>query len=136
MQIERHYQPIYDIAESAESKIALPLSWLDDVSPADWTKLHSLKKKVKAAREELAKIQDGSHQRSPADPVVAFFKRTQQDVQDMLAGFDVQFGELRRKAAEAFAEDNGQQEEEEDYSPFIGRGMEEVWQALGRHEEL
>lgn len=91
---------------------------------------------VKAVRQTFVEIQEGDHPRSPADPIIAFFKRTQADMQDVLAGFEVQFNEIRRKGEASFQQPNtGKAAPEETIVPFIGRDPDEIKVAL-RHEEL
>ncbi|EJD43697.1 hypothetical protein AURDEDRAFT_114512 [Auricularia subglabra TFB-10046 SS5] len=133
--INRAHEPIYFVSENAQAQLGMPLAWLEDVTPADWKRFHDMKERVKTVRQTFVDMQEGEHARSPADPIVALFKRTQADVQDILAGFEVQFNEIRRRGEASFKQPQTADPPSETIIPLIGRGKEEVEHAL-RHEEL
>lgn len=137
--INRAHEPIHFVSEDAQAQLGMPLAWLEDVTPADWRRFHDMKEYVKGIRQKFVEMQEGEHPQSPADPIVALFKRTQADVQDILTGFEVQFNEIRRRGEASFRQPETAARPAPPPSdtiiPLIGRGKEEVEHAL-RHEEL
>lgn len=164
------------MAEHAQGDIGLDYAYLDDVTYHDWQRYHDLirsKSTTNVQRRDVSlmrfagsenftvhaqSIQDGTHPSPPINPVGPAIKELQDEVEDVIHGFNARLRTIKRSGARAFGtpeeeadEEDGSasilpiEEPEQTESPadigvpeevVIGRGKEEVEAVLNRVAEL
>ncbi|KAI0766674.1 hypothetical protein BD413DRAFT_480869, partial [Trametes elegans] len=156
---------IQDIADRAQADVGLDYAYLGDVTYNDWQRYHDLARKSENFTALAHSVQDGSHPSPPINPVLPAIADLQNEVEDVVAGFQTRLRRINRNGARAFdapeedaaadaaeapvAEDDTLsilpiEEPEQTASPadvhvppvVIGRGKAEVEAALNRAADL
>ncbi|TFK90129.1 hypothetical protein K466DRAFT_597174 [Polyporus arcularius HHB13444] len=157
-EVEKVTRAVKDLAEHAQADIGLDYAYLDDVTYHDWQRYHDLIRRSENFTVHAASIQDGTHPSPPINPVGPAIKELQDEVEDVIHGFNARLRTIKRSGARVFgtpeeeAEDEDGsvsilpiEEPEQTESPadvgvpegiVIGRGKEEVEAALNRVAEL
>jgi hypothetical protein len=148
------------LSETAQADLGLDLTWLDDVTYADWQRYHGLVRVSENFTELAASIQNGTHHAPPIDPIPSVLEEFEFEIKEIAKNFDAQLQRLKHDGQLAFGEhvDNADKtmstsppeisilpvpdEEIErhdatgDIPPiFLDRSKEEVVDALGRAAE-
>ncbi|TBU47545.1 hypothetical protein BD309DRAFT_988016 [Dichomitus squalens] len=154
VEVEKLTAEIKDLAERAQADIGLDYAYLDDVTYQDWQRYHDLARRSENFTAHAHSVQDGSHQSPPINPVVPAIQELQDEVQDVISGFNARLRKIKRSGARAFGSPEAVDEEDEDGTAsilpiegpqqtetpaetgvppvVIGRGKEEVEAALNR----
>ncbi|KAI0731381.1 hypothetical protein C8Q76DRAFT_612860 [Earliella scabrosa] len=159
-EIKKLTTAVKDLAERAQADIGLDYAYLDDVSYADWQRYHDLLRRADNFTTYANSIQDGTHESAPPNPVGGALQELQDEVEDVINGFNARLRQIKRNGARTFGvseaaaeEEDGPasilpiEEPEQTESPaddtaakippvVIGRGKEEVEAALNRVADL
>ncbi|KAI0687143.1 hypothetical protein C8T65DRAFT_590613 [Cerioporus squamosus] len=157
-EVEKVTKAVKDLAEHAQADIGLDYAYLDDVTYNDWQRYHDLIRRSDNFTRHAQSIQDGTHPSPPINPVGPAIKELQDEVEDVIHGFNARLRTIKRSGARAFGtpeeeadDEDGSasilpiEEPEQTESPadagvpegvVIGRGKEEVEAALNRVAEL
>ncbi|KAI0369129.1 hypothetical protein BV20DRAFT_1053422 [Pilatotrama ljubarskyi] len=164
-EVKKVTDEIKDIVDRAQADIGLDYAYLDDVTYMDWQRYHDLARKGDNFTAHVQSVQDGTHPSPPINPVLPAIADLQNEVEDVVAGFQTRLRRINRNGARAF----GTPEEASDEEPpatgdetvsilpieesalpehtqspadvnvppvVIGRGKEEVEEALNRVADL
>ncbi|RPD76377.1 hypothetical protein L226DRAFT_460530 [Lentinus tigrinus ALCF2SS1-7] len=158
-EVDKVTQAVRDLAENAQGDIGLDYAYLDDVTYHDWQRYHDLIRRSENFTVHAQSIQDGTHPSPPINPVGPAIQELQDEVEDVIHGFNARLRSIKRSGARAFGipeeevaeDDDGSasilpiEDPEQTESPVdvgvpeqvvIGRGKEEVEAALNRVAEL
>ncbi|KAI0064067.1 hypothetical protein BV25DRAFT_336449 [Artomyces pyxidatus] len=106
---------VSDLADSAQADIGMDYAWLDDVTYHDWQRYHDLVRTSTNFTELAQSIQNGSHPSPPINPILPALEELQNEVQDIIMGFETRLRRIRRSGDRAFGvavPDGGEEEEE------------------------
>lgn len=158
-EVRRLADEVKDIADRAQADIGLDYAWLDDVTFDDWQRYHALDRKSEDFMQHAMSVQNGTHPSPPINPVLVAIEDLQNEVQDVVVGFETRLRRIKRNGERAFGgapeepethyehddetvailpiEDESHKLMEEGESPaappvVIGRGAEEIMSALDR----
>ncbi|GJE91262.1 hypothetical protein PsYK624_074110 [Phanerochaete sordida] len=158
-EVRRLADEVKDIADRAQADIGLDYAWLDDVTFEDWQRYHSLERRGEEFLQHAASVQNGSHPSPPINPVLAAIEDLQNEVQDVVVGFETRLRRIKRHGERAFGgapdeseasdepedetvsilpiEDESHRRAEDGESPaappvVIGRNAQEIRAALDR----
>ncbi|KAF5338636.1 hypothetical protein D9611_012758 [Ephemerocybe angulata] len=122
-----------NLAERAQTDIAMDYAWLDDVTYGDWQKYHDLMRTYENFEQEAAqRVHNSSNPTAPdntttslllrlpewpeftvPDPLVAALDKLQTEMDEIVAGFGFALSSLKSKAREVFSVYNFDDEEKE-----------------------
>ncbi|KAF7796835.1 hypothetical protein EIP86_008019 [Pleurotus ostreatoroseus] len=159
-EVRRLAAEVRDIADRAQADIGLDYAWLDDVTYEDWQRYHDLERKSDNFTAHAQSIQDGTHPSPPINPVLPALEDLQNEVQDVIVGFETRLRRIKRNGERAFGaalddndapsdetvsilpiEDDAHRDASEGDSPavppvVIGRSKDEILSALDRAADL
>ncbi|PIL25167.1 hypothetical protein GSI_13056 [Ganoderma sinense ZZ0214-1] len=104
---------IKDLAERAQADIGLEYAYLDDVTYQDWQRYHDLVRRSENFTAHAHSVQDGSHPSPPINPVTVAIKELQDEVDDVIAGFNARLRKIKRSGARVFGSPVPADEEEQ-----------------------
>ncbi|KAI0083960.1 hypothetical protein BDY19DRAFT_974916 [Irpex rosettiformis] len=102
VEVNRLREEVKSLAEDAQGDIGLDYAWLDDVTYSDWQRYHDLERRATNFTKEAISIQDGSHPSPPINPILPVIDDLQNEVQDVVAGFENRLKRVKRKGERAF----------------------------------
>ncbi|TFK63255.1 hypothetical protein BDN72DRAFT_964029 [Pluteus cervinus] len=145
------------VAQSAQADLGMDYAWLDDVTYRDWQDYHFLMTSAHNFAHEIRGIQNGTHADPASDPLPPALDTLQQDMEDVINGFNAAVLQSKAEAQQLIGEEPQPEEElsepideevnilpvdpqEEEVDEglkeaakiVIGRGKEEVEEALKR----
>ncbi|EKM50511.1 uncharacterized protein PHACADRAFT_263840 [Phanerochaete carnosa HHB-10118-sp] len=164
-EVRRLAGEVKDITDRAQADIGLDYAWLEDVTYRDWQRYHALERKSQEFLQHAMSVQNGSHPSPPINPVLVAIEDLQNEVEDVVVGFETRLRRIKRSGERAFGGAPEESESEvrddhddetvsilpiedesykrmEDEEPVaappvvIGRGAEEVMSALDRAAEI
>ncbi|KAI0358010.1 hypothetical protein OH77DRAFT_1421272 [Trametes cingulata] len=164
-EVKKVTDEVKDIVDRAQADIGLDYAYLDDVTYMDWQRYHDLARKGDNFTAHVQSVQDGTHPSPPINPVLPAIQEIQNEVEDVVAGFQTRLRRINRNGARAFGTPEEASDEESPetgdetvsilpieesalpehtQSPadvevppvVIGRGKEEVEAALNRVADL
>ncbi|KAI0653160.1 hypothetical protein C8Q70DRAFT_1038131 [Cubamyces menziesii] len=164
-EVNKVVEEVKDIVDKAQTDIGLDYAYLDDVTYMDWQRYHDLARKGENFTAHVHSVQDGTHPSPPINPVLPAIADLQNEVEDVVAGFQTRLRRINRNGARAFGTPEEASDEAEPVSGdetvsilpieesalpehtqspadvnvppvVIGRGKEEVEAALNRVADL
>ena len=132
LQVDKITQAVKDLAEHAQGDIGLDYAYLDDVTYHDWQRYHDLirsKSSTNVQRRDVSlmrfagsenftvhaqSIQDGTHPSPPINPVGPAIKELQDEVEDVIHGFNARLRTIKRSGARAFGTPEEEADEEQE----------------------
>ncbi|KAI0331643.1 hypothetical protein GY45DRAFT_1248405, partial [Cubamyces sp. BRFM 1775] len=164
-EVNKVVEEVKDIVDKAQADIGLDYAYLDDVTYMDWQRYHDLARKGENFTAHVHSVQDGTHPSPPINPVLPAIADLQNEVEDVVAGFQTRLRRINRNGARAFGTPEEASDEAEPVSGdetvsilpieesalpehtqspadvdvphvVIGRGKEEVEAALNRVADL
>ncbi|KAI0705246.1 hypothetical protein BC835DRAFT_1315246 [Cytidiella melzeri] len=93
---------VQKIAGDAQGDIGLDYAWLDDVTYLDWQRYHDLERRVDNFTTLAMSIQDGTHPSPPANPILPILEDLQNEVQDVIVGFETRLRRVKRSGDRGF----------------------------------
>ncbi|KAI0029547.1 hypothetical protein K488DRAFT_22124, partial [Vararia minispora EC-137] len=116
---------VKDIADAAQADIGLDYVWLEDVTYWDWQRYHALVRRAENFTTDAFTIQNGTHPSPPVNPVVGVLAELENEVQDVVTGFETRMRQLRRTGARAFGASK-RWEDDEDLEAEDDEGADEA----------
>ncbi|KAH9857245.1 hypothetical protein C2E23DRAFT_807141 [Lenzites betulinus] len=95
-------EEIKSIAERGQADIGMDYAYLDDVTYLDWQRYHDLLRRSENFTTDAYSIQDGSHPSPPINPVLTSLADLQNEVEDVVSGFETRLRRLTRTGVRAF----------------------------------
>ncbi|KAI1793491.1 hypothetical protein LXA43DRAFT_217959 [Ganoderma leucocontextum] len=119
-EVDKLTTEIKDLAERAQADIGLDYAYLDDVTYQDWQRYHDLIRRSENFTAHAHSVQDGTHPSPPINPVTVVIKELQDEVDDVIAGFNARLRKIKRSGARVFGSPvPADEEEQEDESVSI-----------------
>ncbi|KAJ7230493.1 hypothetical protein GGX14DRAFT_410949 [Mycena pura] len=94
---------VKDACSQAQGDVGLDLSWLSDVTYADWQVYHDLARIGEKFQAEASEIQGGTHKHPPVDPFLARLKQMETEFTEGVNVFIGRLNDLKQQARTAFA---------------------------------
>ncbi|GJJ11098.1 hypothetical protein Clacol_005329 [Clathrus columnatus] len=92
-------EKITNLAAQAQQDLGMGYTWLADVTYNDWQRYHKLVKTVSVAADSFVDnyrgLQNGTQSDAPGDPLVEVMERLQEEVDDIIMGFEASIGQIR-----------------------------------------
>lgn len=153
-------EAVKDLAERGQADIGLDYAYLDDVTYQDWQRYHDLIRRSENFTVHAQSVQDGSHETSPTNPLFPIMQELQDEVEDVIRGFNARLRQVKRNGARNFGTSDAVVDEEDGTASIlpieepaqtdspvdggaahvppvvIGRGKEEVQAAFDRVADL
>ncbi|KIP02740.1 hypothetical protein PHLGIDRAFT_32086 [Phlebiopsis gigantea 11061_1 CR5-6] len=101
-EVRRLADEVKDIADRGQTDIGLDYAWLDDVTYHDWQRYHDLERASNNFLHHLLSVQNGSHPSPPVNPVLVALEDLQNEVQDVVVGFETRLRRIKRNGQRAF----------------------------------
>ncbi|KAF5316085.1 hypothetical protein D9619_006580 [Psilocybe cf. subviscida] len=106
------------VAERAQADLGLDYAWLEDTSYDDWQYYHDLMRASEDFEQTAYALQNGTvlpDVRPPIpDPIVPALDTLHNDLQDVVAGFQVALGSVRGESSKVFSIFPAESDEDED----------------------
>ncbi|KAF8586375.1 hypothetical protein K439DRAFT_963117 [Ramaria rubella] len=102
-EIEAISEEILELAYKAQTDVAMDYSWLADVSWEDWQRYHKLVDKAKEFGEIYRMMQNGTLANAPPNPVSDIMEALQEEVDDLILGFEASLDRLKSAALDTFS---------------------------------
>ncbi|KAI0675681.1 hypothetical protein C8Q78DRAFT_1005911 [Trametes maxima] len=116
-EVQKVADEVRNLVDTAQAELGLPYAYLDDVTYQDWERYHALMKKSDNFTAHAQSVQDGSHPSPPINPVLPAIEDLQNEVEDVVGGFQTRLRGINRKGARAF---EAPQEPSEEETPVSG----------------
>ncbi|PSR82591.1 hypothetical protein PHLCEN_2v6024 [Hermanssonia centrifuga] len=101
-EVRRLVGEVRDIAGRAQADIGLDYAWLDDVTYGDWQRYHDLERRSENFAAQALSIHNGTHPSPPINPVIPALEDLQNEVQDVVVGFETRLRRIKRNGERAF----------------------------------
>ncbi|KAF8522999.1 hypothetical protein JB92DRAFT_1644485 [Gautieria morchelliformis] len=96
-------EEVTEMAHRAQADIGIDYSWLADVSYEDWQRYHKLVDTSKKFADLYLAMQNGTHTTSPANPLIDVMEALQEEVDDMVLGFEANLTRVKNAALDIFS---------------------------------
>jgi len=153
---------VEELATRAQADLGMDYAWLRDVTYEDWQRYHKLLDTSKKFAGLYLSMQNGTHKTAPPNPLIDVMEALQEEVDDMVLGFEANLTRVKNEALGMFSgidikmakstpETVAESEPEVSILPIdpiaaeikdgeippviLSRGAEEVQAALSRAEE-
>ncbi|KIY52965.1 hypothetical protein FISHEDRAFT_34395 [Fistulina hepatica ATCC 64428] len=100
--VERAAASVKTLAERAQADVGLDYAWLEDVTYDDWQKYHDLMRASDHFTVQVHIIQNGTHPSPPEDPLTMAMSDLQEEVRDIILGFNVRMRDIKVKGFDLF----------------------------------
>ncbi|KAF8518955.1 hypothetical protein BU17DRAFT_48081 [Hysterangium stoloniferum] len=94
---------VKDMAFNGQSDIGMDYSWLGDVTYMDWQRYHKLVATADSFEELYMGMQAGTDENAPANPLNEIMEALQEEVDDMIVGFETNLSRIKSAAVDLFA---------------------------------
>ncbi|CDO69647.1 hypothetical protein BN946_scf184851.g35 [Trametes cinnabarina] len=121
-EVKKVVDEVKDIVDRAQADIGLDYAYLDDVTYLDWQRYHDLARKGENFTAHVQSIQDGSHPSPPINPVLPAIADLQNEVEDVVAGFQTRLRRINRNGARSFGTPDEDPEDAGETEPVSGDG--------------
>ncbi|KAI0630587.1 hypothetical protein C8Q77DRAFT_1134116 [Trametes polyzona] len=101
-EVNKVIEEVKAIVDAAQADIGLDYAYLDDVTYLDWQRYHDLARKGENFTQHVYSVQDGSHPSPPINPVIPAIQDLQNEVEDVVAGFQTRLRQINRNGARSF----------------------------------
>ncbi|KIJ55648.1 hypothetical protein M422DRAFT_240259 [Sphaerobolus stellatus SS14] len=98
---------VYDLATQAQSDLGMDYAWLPDVTYLDWQRYHKLVDTSKQFMAIYVGLQNGTLEDAPANALTEEVEALQEEVDDMLLGWEASLGIVKRAVMDKFSIDAG-----------------------------
>ncbi|OSD04859.1 hypothetical protein PYCCODRAFT_1465817 [Trametes coccinea BRFM310] len=115
-EVKKVVDEVRDIVDRAQADIGLDYAYLDDVTYLDWQRYHDLARRGENFTAHVQSIQDGTHPSPPINPVLPVIAELQNEVEDVVAGFQTRLRRINRNGARSFGTPDEESDEEEPVS--------------------
>ncbi|KAI0794103.1 hypothetical protein C8Q74DRAFT_1215512 [Fomes fomentarius] len=106
-------EAVKDLAERGQADIGLDYAYLDDVTYQDWQRYHDLIRRSENFTVYAQSVQAGSHETSPTNPIVPTMQELQDEVEDVIRGFNARLRQVKRNGARSFGTSDAVVDEED-----------------------